>query len=161
MKLDKDNFIIRNAMERKFSGKGSDYFNIKCCDNDEVMLHLVSKKQKGDDACDSVELSVAIPCWAELCRHGVEDILKTKYAGLLQDTTEKEYNATIKVDINDLGGRKPEEVIDLFARFKIICMGAPLEKLCNALNNNDTGGSAVTLNYRKNEQIFFVPKSDR
>ena len=71
------------------------------------MFHLVSKKQKGDDARNIVELSVAIPCWSELCRYGVEDMLKTKYAGLLQDTTEKEYSATIQVDVNDLGDRKP------------------------------------------------------
>lgn len=162
MKLDKDNFIIRSAMEKKFAAeKCGEYFNIKCCDNDEVMFHLVSKKQKGDDAPNIVELSVAIPCWSELCRYGVEDMLKTKYAGLLQDTTEKEYSATIQVDVNDLGDRKPADVIALFARFKVNCMGAPLEKLCLALNDGSTGGSAVTLNYRKNEQIFFVPRSDR
>ena len=84
-----------------------EYFNIKLCDNDEVMFHLVSKKQKGDDAADTVELSVAIPCWAELCRHGVEDMLKAKYSGLVKDSAEKEYNATISVDVNDLGDRTP------------------------------------------------------
>ena len=85
----------------------SEYFNIKCCDNDEVLFHLVSKKQKGDDAPDTVELSVAIPCWDELCEYGVEDMLEDKYAGLVQDTTEKEFNVTIQVDINDLGSREP------------------------------------------------------
>ena len=84
-----------------------EFFNIKCCDNDEVLLHLVSKKVKGDDASDIVELSVAIPCWAELCQYGVEDMLADKYAGLVEDTAEKEYNVTIKVDVNDLGSRKP------------------------------------------------------
>jgi len=162
MKLDKDNFIIRSAMERKFAGeKGGEYFNIKCCDNDEVLFHLVSKKQKGDDAPDTVELSVAIPCWAELSQHGVEDMLKNKYAGLVHDTTEKEYNVTIQVDINDLGSREPADIIALFARLKVNCMGAPLEKLSNALNANDDVGKPVTLNYRQDEQIFFIPRSDR
>jgi len=161
MKLDKDNFIIRSAMEKKFAAEnGAEYFNIKCCDNDEALLHLVSKKKKGDDA-NTVELSVAIPCWAELCRFGLEDMLKEKYAGLVQDTTEKEFNATISVDLNDLGDRKPAEVIALFARFKINCMGAPLAKLCHALNNGESPGSPVTVNYRKYEQIHFCPRSDR
>lgn len=161
MKLDKDNFIIRSAMEKKFASEGfAEYFNIKCCDNDEVMFHLVSKKCKAD-AANICELSVNIPCWAELARHGVEDMLKAKYEGLVQDEAEKEYNVTIKIDANDLGARKPEEVIALFARLKVNCMGAPLEKLCNALNDDLGAGSAVTINYRQFEQIFFVPRDDR
>jgi actin related protein 2/3 complex, subunit 2 len=43
-----------------------------------------------------------IRCWAELVRHGANDVLKREYGTLMKGQAEPEYNVTLEIDLEQV-----------------------------------------------------------
>lgn len=163
--LDTDHKFIRERLERKliiekaedFEGKEENVL-VTCCDFDGVkMMVYCSRKDK------KLSVSISVPFFKDLEAAGALEVLREIYGDLLIADpkelfpTDPQWNVSVLVDTENLPA-PGAELVEKMSNLGRHLRAAPFEKAFNALVDGTTSNvKPVTLNYRKNEQIFIIP----
>jgi len=156
--LDYHNKIIEDTLLEKFNNPNPegkfDSIEIVLADFDGVTFHIFTDANQKN----LVNVSISVKCWAELKKHGVDQILKGIYGSYIT-STENGYDFTVQIDLANPPSDFAKVVHD-FALMKRNVLAAPFYKVFQDIENKKPG-PLIEIRYRDDEAFFLKPESDR
>jgi len=154
--LEYHNKIIEDLLLERFAITDGKQESVEAiiADFDGVTYHLFSDQNDKN----ILNISISIKCFAELKKHGVDEVLKQHYAKILS-SPESGYDVTLTIDLNNPPQDKESFARDI-ALLKRNCMAAPFYKVFADIEQRK-GGNLIELKYRDDEAMFLKPEGDR
>jgi len=158
--LEYNNKIIEDTLVERFTlggGAENKYESIEIviADFDGVTFHISTPDA---NAKNIVNISLSMKVFAELKKHGVDEVLKKAYGPLLT-SPENGYDVTLKVDL-----AKPPADVAKFAHdvslLKRHALAAPFYKVFADIEAKKPG-NLVEIRYRDDEAFYLKPETDR
>lgn len=104
-------------------------------------------------------VSLNLPCFPEIEKEGVEEMLKKKYGDMLQPT-EQGYHVTLGVDVME-PGQPIDSIVKLFAGLKESILITPMVGYFQAFLDGKPREKTFSFNLRKDTVLYIVPRKDR
>jgi len=155
--LEYHNKIIYDTILEKFeAAKEGRFDSIEAiiADFDAVTFHLFSDA----NSKNLLNISLSIKCYAELRKHGADDIMKQQYADLLK-SPESGYDVTLQIDLSKPPADK-EAFAQKVALLKRHALGAPFYKVFTDIEQKKPG-NLIEIRYRDDEAFYIKPENDR
>lgn len=145
--------IIRENPEEK-----RDAVDVRLCDFDDTAYRvIVDAKER-----DTLRVSISIPCWAAIKDFGAQASLTKAYGSYLQASPDQGYDATLVVDLNNLGATKPEKLVESLSLFKPNLVGGVFEHFfSNLLKAGSSPLPPFQFALRSDTTVYFLPGADR
>jgi actin related protein 2/3 complex subunit 2 len=72
--------------------------DVQFVDYDGVQFRLSSSPERKT----LLLLSMRIPCWSEIEKYGLDDVLRREYGSLIKKESEPEYNISLEIDLDQV-----------------------------------------------------------
>eukprot|EP00742_Colponemidia_sp_Colp-10_P000686 GILJ01000747.1.p1 GENE.GILJ01000747.1~~GILJ01000747.1.p1 ORF type:complete len:318 (+),score=44.37 GILJ01000747.1:92-955(+) len=145
---------MEDTIQAKLTGQGSEFFNLRFCDFDDVTYQVVCLPETKN----VVEVSIQMSCIGQLLDSGANEMLEKEYPGM-RTTSQEGFDLTLRLDTESL----PFDVATTckkFAHIKRNLLGAPLLRAFEGLVNGRVA-PAAEVQFRRKEIMYVVPQEDR
>ena len=155
--LDFHNKIIEDTLLERWAPADGKFESIEMvlADFDGVTFHVWNDP----NAKNILTISMSIKCYAELKKHGVDQILQQRYGKFITNA-ESGYDVSLQLDLSQAPANK-EQTIHEIALLKRNAFAAPFYKVFNEVEAKKGTGNLIELRYRDDEGIFIKQESDR
>ncbi|KAJ3393062.1 hypothetical protein HDU92_008006 [Lobulomyces angularis] len=149
--------IIEETLQDRFNSDKEENVLINVCDFDNVHYRFQTLDLKTD-----LVLSMNMPCFNELKKYNVSQLLKKFYGNYLLDTPIDGFDVSLRLDLSNLPN-SPEERAALIKSFSLLkrnAMAAPFELAFQA-QQEGRQTELMPIHYREDEAIYVQAQQDR
>jgi len=136
--------------------KERDPIDVRLCDFDDVMYHVVIDAENRD----VMRVSLALPCYRQIESRGGKEALG-KYYKEYVDAPENGYDITLKIDLNKVPAGKEDELINRIQLLKHNVVGGVFDYYLGALLEGKPIADSYNFDLRADTKIFMIPRNDR
>jgi len=151
--LEHVNRIIEETLKDRFEATKHVTIDMTCADFDGVQFHVWSNKDKKSE----VNISIKLKNGKELQKYGVTEKIRQIY-GSLVSSTEPDYDFTLRVDAEQLGNQKKDDLARKIALFKRHVFAAPFDFVFDGVEKGQSSGMIDWAYRGTNERIFIKPE---
>jgi len=107
----------------------------------------------------TMTISLNLPCYDQISKVGVEDVLKKKFSNLLTDT-EEGYSVSLAVDVMS-PGQPIDTITSTIASLKETILAAPFIEYFNGVLTKSPKTEVFSFDLRPDTRIYLIPGSER
>ncbi|PVU98098.1 hypothetical protein BB561_000117 [Smittium simulii] len=158
--LEPNNLALQTCLENCFSSVKKEVVDITLVDFDNVLYHVSTPILTEKNL---IWVSIKVPCFKELERYKVQEIIQKEYGQYLHPElkVEDDYSVTFQLDLDAL----PENSDELAKHFSLLKRNIFLAPFVQAFNYFDTKpeqpGEVMNLSYRDGEYLYIQAMEDR
>ncbi|XP_045168557.2 actin-related protein 2/3 complex subunit 2-like [Mercenaria mercenaria] len=141
---------IKNALE----GNKPDTVDVTVADFDGVLFHLSNPNDK-----NKILVSISMHFYADLQKHGADELIKREYAGMLTDP-EEGYNVSLLFDLENIPSDW-EAKVEKAGLLKRNCFASVFEKYFAFQQAGEAGKEKAVIHYREDETMYIAAQKDR
>jgi actin related protein 2/3 complex subunit 2 len=155
--LEYHNKIIEDTLLERWETEAGKFETLEAviADFDGITFHLSTPNA---DAKNILLISCSVKCFAELKKHGVEEVLKKQYGNLLV-APENGYDVTLQIDLAQPPADRAKTARDI-ALLKRHIFAAPYYKVFADIEAKKTS-PIIEVAYRDGEAVYLKSEGDR